>query len=376
MTLTKIKHHLRSLRTSVIRLGFVPLIDSAPLIVAKELGLFEKRGLKIDLHREYGWAAIRDKLLLGELDGAHAAAGLSLSMTLGINSISQPMLTGLILNSNGNSLVLDTAWAERLAKSDQFFLKRIKASAQKKKITLGVVSQTSSHYFLLAEWLRERGIDIQKDVHTVVLPPPQMAQNLRAGNIQGFCAGEPWGSVAVEEGVGQCVGVSSEIFPGQMEKVLLVSQLFENTCSEEHAKIREALLEACAYCENSENHSTLAEMLSPACYVHCSSELILRSLRGPFHCGKNIIRTIPQFHRFYGEDCNAPTEQKGDDLLKQFEKYQLIPGMIVNRVDLLRSIFREDLYRESHRAFMNASLPPSSFSPSASLANGMNYQWA
>jgi ABC-type nitrate/sulfonate/bicarbonate transport system substrate-binding protein len=377
MPFKSIKNRFIRTRSKEITLGFVPLIDCAPLVVAKEMGFFEKKGLKVALQREFGWAAIRDKLLFGELDAAHAAAGLSLSMTLGIGSIANPMLTGLTLNSNGNSIVMSMDLANRLEESNGSFAKRIQSLQGKKKVTLGVVSLTSSHYFLLGEWLAQRGVNIQKDVHIVVLPPPQMTQNMAMGNIQGFCAGEPWGSVAIEEGLGECVAVSSEIRPNHLEKVLLVQAGFEENCHEEHSKIREALLEACEFCDCIGNRHAIAEMISPACYVKCSPELILRSLKGPYQFGNGVTRSVSGFHQFYGESCNAPTVEKSEWLLEQLEYYGLVQGMVVNRHDLLRSIFREDLYRESVGVVRSSpSIDSKTISPSAPGARGVNYQWA
>ena len=377
MSLKSIKNRLNVSRTKEIRLGFVPLVDSAPLVVAKELGFFEKRGLKVSLQREFGWATIRDKLLFGELDAAHAAAGLSLAMTLGVGCVPVSMMTGLVLNSNGNSIIFNEELDELLKRSSKDFAKRIKSLMGTKKIALGVVSLTSSHYFILGEFLSRHGVDIQKDLQIVVLPPPQMAQNMEVGNIQGFCAGEPWGAVSVEQGFGRCVAVSSEISPNHIEKVLLSTQSYQENNSEEYLKICEALLEACDFCDRPENRVSIAEMISPAAYVKCSPELILRSLKGPYHFGSGVTRSVSGFHQFYGESCNAPTIEKGEWLLSQFERYELIQGMIVNRFELLRSVFRQDLYEETFKNFSKVkALSAKSISSPAPLVGGVNYQCA
>ena len=377
MGLTRIKNRLKGGRSKEIRLGFVPLVDCAPLVVAKELGFFEMRGLSVSLQREFGWATIRDKLLFGELDAAHAAAGLSLAMTLGVGCVPVPMMTGLVLNSNGNSIIFNQELDELLKKSSQEFAKRVKSFLGPKKITLGVVSFTSSHYFLLGDFLAQHGVDIQKDLQMVVLPPPQMAQNMEVGNIQGFCAGEPWGSVAVDQGFGRCVAVSSEVSPHHIEKVLLVPQSYQGNNPEEHGKLREALLEACAYCDQPENRVSIAELIAAPQYVKCAPELILRSLKGPYHFGAEVSRSVSRFHHFYGESCNAPTIDKGEWLLSHFERYEFIQGMVVNRFELLSSVFRHDLYQESHQGLTNRKkLNTKSISSSSSKVGEVNYQWA
>lgn len=374
----EMKKKFLGVRSSPLKVGFVPLVDCAPLVIAQEKCFFEKRGVNVLLQKEFGWATIRDKLFMGELHAAHAAAGLSLAMTLGIGSAPLPMLTGLVLNSHGNSIVMNESLSGLLKKGGGFFKNAIESQKLKQKVTFGVVSMTSSHYFLLGKWLAQHQIDIQKDVRIVVLPAPQMAQNLSVGNIQGFCAGEPWGSVAVKEGWGCSVAVSSELSPGHPEKVLLVSQNFEDECGEEHQKIREALLEACLFCDRPENRSEVAEMISKPHYVKCDPALILKSLKGPYSMDPKNSRVISRFHCFSGEDCNAPTEKKANWLLEEFERYGFIQGMVVNRSHLLKSVFREDLYQNAVRELERNPISEKENKKTSptQLRGGVNYQWA
>ena len=217
-----------------LRVGFVPLTDCAPLVMAHELGLFRKFGLNVALSRELGWATIRDKIIHGELEAAHATIGMPMAATLGLGSIACDCLTALVLNLHGNAITLaDELW-KRGVRDGKTLRDEIHLSRREKIFTFGVVHTFSSHNFLLRDWLTAAGIHPDRDVRIVVVPPPQMVANLKGGNLDGFCAGEPWNSVAVQARVGWCVAASAELAPGPPEKVLMVRQDFAGQCDELH----------------------------------------------------------------------------------------------------------------------------------------------
>ena len=180
-----------------LRIGFVPLNDSAPLIIAKEVGLFSKYGLSVELSRELGWATIRDKIIFGELDAAHALAAMPVATTFGIGSIACETLTGLVLNLNGNAITLSNEMWNRGVRDLKALRHEVFQTRGSRTYTFGVVSPFSSHNFLLRQWLVSGGINPDRDVRIVIVPPPQMYINLKAGHLDGYCVGEPWNSVAV-----------------------------------------------------------------------------------------------------------------------------------------------------------------------------------
>jgi len=209
----------------MLRVGFVPLVDCAPLVVALELGLYARYGVDVKLHRELGWATVRDKIIYGQLDAAQAVAGMALAATSGWGSIAVPCVTGMILNTNGNGITLSNllfAQGVHDAKSFKQFL----FSDSKTIPTFGTVSPFSSHNFLLRRWLRSGGIDPDRDVRIVIVPPPQVCQNLKAGTLDGFCVGEPWNSLAVQNRLGWTVATSVDVFREHPEKILMVREDF------------------------------------------------------------------------------------------------------------------------------------------------------
>src|ERR1019366_4359180 len=216
-----------------LRLGFVPLTDCAPLVMAEELGLFHKFGLNVALSRELGWATIRDKIIHRELDAAHALAAMPVAATLGLGSIACDCLTALVLNLNGNAITLANDLWKRGVRDGKTLREEIVRSRREKTYTFGVVFPFSSHRHLLRRWFAANGIDSERDVRIVVVPPPQMVANLKAGNLDGFCVGEPWNSVAVQSRVGWIAATSSELDSQHPEKVLMVRGDFAAKRSEE-----------------------------------------------------------------------------------------------------------------------------------------------
>src|SRR5438128_6989923 len=169
-----------------LRLGFVPLTDCAPLAMAQELGLFRKYGLRVNLRRELGWATIRDKIIYGELDAAHALAAMPVAATLGLSSIRCDCLTGLVLNLHGNAITLANDLRKRGVCDGASLRKLILESRKEKTFTFAAVAPYSSHLFLLRTWLASHGIAPGQDVRIVIVPPPQMVANLKAGHLDGF----------------------------------------------------------------------------------------------------------------------------------------------------------------------------------------------
>ena len=187
-----------------LRLGYVPLTDAAPLIVAAARGLFTRHGLRVKLSREVGWATIRDKLFHGELDAAPVLAPMLWAAQLGLGSPAFPVCTALVLSLNGNAITLSTAL--RAAGVTDVATLRTEARQRRgeRRLTFGVVHPFSSHHLLLRAWLKAGNLEPDRDVRIAIVPPAQMFRNLVAGTIDGYCVGEPWNSVAVAAKAGWC----------------------------------------------------------------------------------------------------------------------------------------------------------------------------
>lgn len=327
-----------------LRVGFVPLTDCAPLVMAKELGFFAKYGLDVHLRREIGWAAIRDKIIYGELDAAHALAAMPFAATLGLGSARCECVTGLVLNIHGNAITLSRELWD-LGVRDAGTLRRVIAQHRgDRAFTFGTVFPYSSHSFLLRDWLKVGGIDPDQDVRLVVVPPPGMVTSLKAGNLDGYCVGEPWNTLAVQAGLGWCPATSGKLSPGHPEKVLMVRKDFAVDRPEEHARLIAALIEAGAWCDRAGNRDQLIETLSRPEYVNSPAETLRPGLTGSFHSGINQLEPEPQFVRFHGFDVNEPGADKAAWVLNRL----LRSGAVADRSDLdavpANSVFLTDAY--------------------------------
>lgn len=327
-----------------LRVGFLALTDAAPFIVAEELQLFARHGLRVELTREIGWATIREKIVYGELEAAHAPAPMLWSAQLGLGCPPCEVLTAHVLNLNGNAITLSQALWDAGVRDGLSLRSHLRDRRARQPLTLGIVFPFSSHHLLLCDWLRSAGIEPERDVKIVVVPPAQMFRNLTAGTIDGYCAGEPWNSLAVREGAGWCPTWSAAQLPGHIEKVLMVTQRFADTRPAEHTALIAALLEAGAWCDEPQNRERLAELLAEARHLNVSSRVIAPSLLGRFDCGHDRIEHVPDFHVFHRGDANVPAPAKAAALQQALVAAGLLPA---STTALSHRLFREDLHRSA-----------------------------
>ena len=330
-----------------LRIGFIELIDCAPLLTAQELGFFEKEGIRVELSREVGWATIRQKVLYHQIDAAHAVAGLAMSLRLGLDGIECPAIAPFVFNLHGHAITLSLdLW--RRGVRDAATLKKLIRSSRQRLYTLGIVARSASHNFLLRQWLRSGGIDPDRDVRLVVLPPTQMAGALKEGLIDGFSAGEPWNSSAVVAGAGWCPVTSAELAPHHPEKILLTTEPFAEQQPEILSAVIRALGEACAWCDVPENRPALVKLLTKTPHFHMEAEVLKRSLIGPFQDGTGQSRDARDFYIFHRDHANEPTRDRGEWLVDQFCASGLVPADQRPHVyRTMLSSWRGDLYHQA-----------------------------
>ncbi len=308
-----------------VRIAFVPLVDCAPLIVAREMDMFSRHGVRVELSCEVGWATVREKLHYGQVDAAHAPAGMALALRLGLSAPRFRVVAPFVFNLNGNGITLSRDLWNRGAR-DANTLGKLVRSTRQRCLTFGVVSRHSSHFFLLRGWLASGGIHPENDVRLVVLPPTQMVANLKAGLIDGFCVGEPWNAAAVTDGCGWVAATSEDLAPNHPEKALLVAEEFTASHREETSAIISALSEACRYCDAAENRAALVSMLAATGLFERGAAVLAPSLVGPFDLGTGESRPARDFHIFHRRDANTPTAERGAWLLREFAAHGLLAG--------------------------------------------------
>ena len=347
-----------------IRLGYVPLTDSLPLIVARELGYFEDEGLDVSLQRETSWATLRDRVLVGQLDGAQMLAPMLLSASLGLCGIRKQMVTSWSLGLNGNAITVSpTLFRGLVALAEESTpagtveaLKRVIESRRRNaqpQLVLAIVFPFSCHAYLLRYWLAMAGIDPDRDVKIVVLPPSQMVDHLRMGHIDGFCVGEPWNSVAALTGVGHCIVSGYDIWQNSPEKVLGVTQDWAQQHPQTLSGLMRALYRAGQYVEA--NLSESVTLLTEGHYIDLPAELLNVSLSGRLPGGLTGA-PIPayHFHTFSRHQANFPWRSHAQFLLGQMIRWGQLPND-GNLQPLVAQCYRTDLYRAAMRGI--ASVP-------------------
>jgi nitrate/nitrite transport system ATP-binding protein len=333
-----------------LEIGFLPLIDSAPLIVAKEKGFFAKHGLEeVTLSKEPSWGAVAEGVSGGRLDAAQMTAGMPLSLTLGFGGQPQtPIVTALVMSRNGNAI---TFGKKLLAQGVRSLtdLKSLLEQNPEQKRTFGVVYPTSMHNLMLRYWLASADIDPDHDVNLTIIPPTQMVTNLSDGNIDGYCAGEPWNSRAVQENLGYVIATDLDIWPSHPEKVLGVSEAWSNKYPETHNALVKALLEACDYCDERRHRDEILELLSRPEYVGSVASTARPGFIDPYDRGMGEPpEDLWQYNRFHVDKSNCPGRVEGLWVLTQLARWGMIP-FPKNWIEILERVRRVDLYGRAAR---------------------------
>lgn len=342
-----------------INIGFIALSDCAPLAVAKEKGFFSAEGLEVKLHRETSWANIRDKVSAGVFDAGHMLAPMPIAATLNLDGLHTPMLTALSLSLGGNAITVSKALYEKLSVFSADLSKPLASVQALKKLlvqnqaenrpilTLAHVFPFSCHNYLLRYWLASTGIDPDKDVRLVVIPPPLMVKALAAGQIDGFCVGEPWNTQAIVQGIGAALCIGTDIWQGCPEKVLGVTQQWAAQCPNTHQALLRALLKSAIWLEKSENRAEASAILIENGYVPVQPDMLKTLSSGEFQfCADRPAVAVPDFCVFYRYAATFPWLSHADWLISQMQRWGQIPPLMATE-PLPGQVYRPDLYRQA-----------------------------
>ena len=339
-----------------LQIGFIPDVDSAPIIVAQESGLFQKFELQVELHRETRWASIRDKVIYGDLDAAHAPATLPFIANLGLESDRCACVAGMVMSLQGNAIVVSSELRAEGVCDAATLRDLVYRKWGRRTYTFGVVFPYSPPYFLLRQWLNSGGIIPGIEVRIVVVPPAQLFPTLKLGYIDGFCGGEPWTSLAIESGSGHGIATSEEMAALHPEKVLMVRRDFAQARAAEHERLIAALLEAAAFCDDPKNIPVLSDMLSQPKYVNAPATCIASALARQGDANSGLaMRTSTIFHRY---NANDPSDSKAGwivDRLYELMEENLLMVPPIQRIPVIRNVFRRDIYERARTLSRNAT---------------------
>jgi NitT/TauT family transport system ATP-binding protein/nitrate/nitrite transport system substrate-binding protein len=325
-----------------LRIGFLRLTDSAPAIVAQEFGYFAEENIDADLFEEPSWANIADKLAYGFLDAAVIVPPLAFAIELGLRGVSQKLVIPCNISMGGNTITLARELAERVqAIADKQGLSAVQALAvclkdSERPLPLGVVHAYSTHNLLLRYWLATAGLEAGRDVRLSVVPPARAVEALQSGLIAGFCAGAPWGEIAVRAGAGRNVASSDDIWRAAPEKAFAVRKSWAEEHPESLKGAVRALVRAAQFCDAPENASYTGSLLSRQKYLGVDSHAILSSLPGGAIAPDNLSR-------FWRGAATFPWRSHALWFLHQMARWDLIGD--IDGEALAAQVYRSDLYR-------------------------------
>ena len=332
-----------------VKIGFIPLTDCASVVMASVLGIDEKYGVKIVPTKEASWAGVRDKLINGELDLSHVLYGLIYGVHLGAAGPRTDMAVLMNLNWNGQAFTLSKRLADAGAR-DAASLARVMAS-NPREYTFAQTFPTGTHAMWLNYWLASAGINPLRDTRIITVPPPQMVANMRVGNMDGFCVGEPWNHRAIMDRVGVTAATTQDVWKDHPEKVLGTTEQFvqrhPNTCR----AVTAAVLEASQWIDASiQNKRRTAETIAARAYVNTSVDVIVSRMLGLYEDGMGRTWNDPHPMRFYQNgEVNFPYLSDGMWFLTQHKRW----GLINSHPDYLavaRQINKIALYRQAATA--------------------------
>lgn len=330
-----------------LKIGYLPLVDSAPLIIAHENGYFADYDLQVALRRESNWSSLRKRIAERDLDAAQAICSLPILMTLGVDCSPCPTITSLILSLNGDGIILSSRLMKRLA-TEAGSLRDLVKQIKPRKLVFGIVSYHSPQHLLTRNWLATQGVNPEREAKFVIVPTSQMSPHLKAGHLDGFSAGEPWNTLAALQGMGVCVASSRTIQPNHPGNVLMMRKDWAESNPENHVKMVKALLKACRYCQNPENRPHIADTLALPHYLNLSRKVLMTSL---------VQATIPpkselyagSWQTFYDDLANQPSLDKAAWIIQHLADQQIVNTGEVSINDLGKSVFSMPPYQEAIR---------------------------
>jgi nitrate/nitrite transport system substrate-binding protein len=327
-----------------VRVGFIPLTDCASVVMASVLGFDKKYGIKIIPTKESSWASVRDKLANGELDAAHVLYGLIYGVQLGIGGTKKDMAVLMTLNNNGQAITLSKKIADKGAVDGAGLAKLMQN--EKREYTFAQTFPTGTHAMWLYYWLAANGINPLQDAKVITVPPPQMVANMRVGNMDGYCVGEPWNHRAIADGIGITAATTQDIWKDHPEKVLGTTSEFAQKYPNTSRALIAAVLEASRWIDSSlSNKNKMAETIADKSYVNTSVDVINQRILGRYQNGLGKTWDDPNHMKFFNDGAvNFPYLSDGMWFLTQHKRWGLLKtdpdylavAKAVNRIDLYK----------------------------------------
>jgi nitrate/nitrite transport system substrate-binding protein len=334
--------------TPDVRFGIIALTDNSPIVIAHEKGFFKKYGINATVAKGANWAAIRDALSNGDNQATHMLIGMPIASTMGLlGSPKKPMVIPWLLNRNGQSITLKAELKGKVA-ADPKALKPLVMDAKAKgtPMTFAMTFPPGTHAMWMRYWLGAGGINPDKDVSLVTIPPPQMVANMKVGKMDGFCVGEPWNARAISDGIGYTALNTQDIWKDHPEKVCAFTAEFADKNPKTVKAILKGLNDASVWLDDMKNRPEQAEIVSRATYINCPKEVILGRMLGDYDFGDGRKKKDPNYMIFSSRNCNYPQPKFAKWWLTQFKRW----GMVTGAPDydgVAKQVMRGDIYEEA-----------------------------
>ena len=334
--------------TKNLNFGIIALTDCSPIVIAHEKGLFKKYGINSTVTKGANWAAIRDNLSSGSIQATHMLIGMPIASTMGLQgSPKKPMVIPWLMNRNGQAITLKTEWRGKVA-ADPKAIKPFVDQARKlgEPLTFAQTFPTGTHAMWMRYFLGAGGIDPDKDINLIVVPPAQMVSNMKIGKMDGFCVGEPWNARAIADNIGFTAVSTQDMWKDHPEKVCAFTEEFAEKNPKTVKAVLKALHEASVWLDDLNNRPEQCAIVSKATYINCEAKTILGRLQGHYDYGDGRKKEDEAFMHFSRRNCNYPQPKYAKWFLSQYRRW----GMVTGAPDydgVAKRVMRTDLYEEA-----------------------------
>ncbi len=331
-----------------MRFGMIALTDCSPIVIAHEKGIFKKYGINSTVVKGASWAAIRDSLSNGDIQATHMLIGMPIASTMGLlGSPKKAMIIPWMLNRNGQAITAKMALKGKLS-TDAKVLKPLvdQAKAAGTPMTFAMTFPPGTHAMWMRYYLASGGINPDKDVALVTIPPAQMVANMKVGKMDAFCVGEPWNARSIADGIGYTAITTQEIWKDHPEKVCAFTEEFAAKNPKTVKAVLKALHEASVWLDDLKNRPEQAAIVSRPTYINCPPELILGRLLGDYDYGDGRKKKDENYMIFHDRDCNYPQAKFSKWWLTQFRRWGMVDGT-PDYEGVTKQVMRADIYAEA-----------------------------
>ena len=334
--------------TAALKFGIIALTDCSPIVIAHEKGFFKKYGIQATILKGANWAAIRDNLSSGVIQGTHMLVGMPIASTMGLaGSPKKPMIIPWLLNRNGQAITLKNEWKGYVA-ADPKALKPFVEKAKKlgEPLSFAMTFPPGTHAMWMRYYLGAGGINPDKDISLIVVPPAQMVSNMKIGKMDGFCVGEPWNARSIADGIGFTALSTQDIWKDHPEKVCAFLADFADKNPKTIKACLKALHEASLWLDSLENRPEQCEIVSRATYINCDPKTILGRLQGHYDYGDGRKKEDDNYMIFSRRNCNFPQPKYCKWFLTQYRRWGLVTGA-PDYQGITQQVMRPDIYCEA-----------------------------